>query len=35
VARTHQANFTLFLSVVLGVALLVVAVFVATAPRGE
>jgi hypothetical protein len=35
VARTHQQNFTLFLSVVLGVALLVVVVFVATAPRDE
>jgi hypothetical protein len=35
VARTHQQNFTLFLSVVLGVAVLVVVVFVATEPRGE
>jgi hypothetical protein len=32
-ARTHQHNFPLFLGLVLGVAVLIVAVFVATAPR--
>jgi hypothetical protein len=31
VARTHQANFPLFLGVVIGLSVLVVAVFVATA----
>jgi len=31
-ARTHQQNFPLFLAVLVGLALLTVAVFVATAP---
>ena len=33
VARTHQHNFPLFLGVVLGLAVLTVVVFVATAAR--
>jgi len=32
-ARVHQQNFPLFLSVVLGLSVLAVAVFVLTAPR--
>ena len=34
-AGTHQRNFTLFLGSVLGLAVLAVAVFVLTEPRGE
>jgi hypothetical protein len=30
----HQRNFLLFLTAVLGVSILAVAIFVATAPRG-
>jgi hypothetical protein len=32
VARTHQHNFPLFLSVLMGMAILIVAAFIATAP---
>lgn len=32
-ARTHQQNFTLFLAVVLGLSVVVLVVFVATAAR--
>jgi len=32
-ARTHQQNFTLFLAVVLGLSVVVLVVFVATAGR--
>ena len=32
--RTHQQNFPLFLTAVVGLSLLTVAVFVLTAPRG-
>jgi Flp pilus assembly protein protease CpaA len=32
-ARTHQHNFPVFLGVVLSAAVLIVAIFVATAPR--
>jgi hypothetical protein len=34
-ARTHQHNFPLFLGTVLGLSVLIVAVFVLTAPRHE
>ena len=32
-ARTHQQNFTLFLTVVLGLSVVILVVFVATAAR--
>ena len=35
VARMHQTNFPLFLAAVLGMALLTVVAFVATAPPGR
>jgi hypothetical protein len=34
-ARTHQQNFPLFLAVVIGLAVLTVAVFVLTAASGD
>jgi hypothetical protein len=35
VANTHQQNFPLFLTAVLGLCVLTVVVFVLTEPRGE